>query len=637
MKRLLLISLLFITHFSGAQMHEWAKSFTAKQNSNNSHNTVWGLDIDSNNNTYAVGWNRDSFFVDTFMVEAQSNSPVFITKLNNDGEVKWVRTMYFKTGMNSNRLHLRSIKVVTSNRIIVYGEFDTNNFGQIGTTLMLSPNDSIVRDLTVPGFKVLFIAEYDSLGNLVYYQKIAEAGVHGSSATGRIHKDNDNNIYLLANITSANIHSRNSVTHYATQQNNLYNSVILKFSTHFDSLIWIKEFTATSSNSLGLYAMDIGRDGNIYIALGLRIQGSHVTIDDSTYVLPSNVINKSILAVMNTDGEIFHKGYFNTHLNQSDVVSSIDAIDTNNIYILGILKDTFDRGGVKYYVNNPYVPNNNNPSNQTDVFPFIAKISTQGADWVSMPSSKYLTTLTLNSYIAPSGTDKIAIDKKGFIYSQFRFHGASISMGGLSDTIPNNNQIIFLKCDSLGNSLWLKSGVAALDMSPNSNNELVYCGTYNGQLELVPFVLNSQGGSGFIAKITDYSITRGEVSYGPYCAGDTFLVPYTKMGEYDTSNFFIAELSDENGNFEGGERELGRIKAIEDSTIIGQLPLFQVASSPNYRIRVRSTHPPVQSFYRLDSLRLLIYSRDKADPGPPETVCHGDTFTLNTFGGTAWQ
>jgi gliding motility-associated-like protein len=34
---------------------------------------------------------------------------------------------------------------------------------------------------------------------------------------------------------------------------------------------------------------------------------------------------------------------------------------------------------------------------------------------------------------------------------------------------------------------------------------------------------------------------------------------------------------------------------------------------------------------------LLIYSRDKADPGPPETVCFGDSFRLNTFGGTAWE
>src|SRR5690606_28464985 len=35
-------------------------------------------------------------------------------------------------------------------------------------------------------------------------------------------------------------------------------------------------------------------------------------------------------------------------------------------------------------------------------------------------------------------------------------------------------------------------------------------------------------------------------------------------------------------------------------------------------------------------LNLLIYSRDKADPGPAETICKGDTIEIQTFGGTKW-
>jgi len=61
-----------------------------------------------------------------------------------------------------------------------------------------------------------------------------------------------------------------------------------------------------------------------------------------------------------------------------------------------------------------------------------------------------------------------------------------------------------------------------------------------------------------------------------------------------------------------------------------------VASSSKYRIRIRSTNPLVQSNYKLDTLRLLIYSRDKADPGPPETICMGDNIKLKTHGGTIW-
>ncbi|MCZ2131444.1 MAG: hypothetical protein LC109_14415, partial [Bacteroidia bacterium] len=206
------------------------------------------------------------------------------------------------------------------------------------------------------------------------------------------------------------------------------------------------------------------------------------------------------------------------------------------------------------------------------------------------------------------------------------------------------SKLFIAKADTLGNLLWgfangnLNVVTSINSMTVDTVGNLLLAGVFVGKVRIFNDSLaNNNIAGSFLAKITDYSITRGEVLSGPYCAGDTFLVPYTKMGNYDTANYFIAELSDEKGNFEGGERELGQMKSTQDSTIIGRLPLFQVASSGNYRIRVRSTHPPVQSFYKLDSLRLLIYSRDKADPGPSETLCYGDSFQLHTYGGTAWE
>src|SRR5690606_33220305 len=100
-------------------------------------------------------------------------------------------------------------------------------------------------------------------------------------------------------------------------------------------------------------------------------------------------------------------------------------------------------------------------------------------------------------------------------------------------------------------------------MQTDRNSDLVFCGEYVNQLDLPPYTLSSTNTSGFVAKITDYYIDRGDVSSGPYCAGDTFLVPYVQYGVYDSSNYFIAELSDEHGNFDGGEKELGRLKSIK--------------------------------------------------------------------------
>jgi gliding motility-associated-like protein len=205
-------------------------------------------------------------------------------------------------------------------------------------------------------------------------------------------------------------------------------------------------------------------------------------------------------------------------------------------------------------------------------------------------------------------------------------------------------KLFIAKSDTIGNLLWgfADDNSAANpnrgDIVVDTNGNLYLTGQYRQKIKIFNDSLsNNNINEFFLAKITDYSITRGEVSSGPYCAGDSILIPYTRMGPFEPDNEFIAELSDENGNFDGGQRELGRLKSTEDSTIIGALPLFEVSSSANYRIRIRSTHPPVQSFFRRDSLRLLIYSRDKADPGPTETICLGDSFQLNTFGGTAWH
>jgi hypothetical protein len=191
--------------------------------------------------------------------------------------------------------------------------------------------------------------------------------------------------------------------------------------------------------------------------------------------------------------------------------------------------------------------------------------------------------------------------------------------------------------------LWAASGRSnggITAMSALAGESVFASGLFYDSLILGRFSKYTNDGTGnfdaFITKITDYSITRGQVSSGPYCAGDTIKIPFSKFGIFDSTNRFVAQLSDENGNFDN-PYELGRLKTNKEGTIIGKLPLFQVISSKKYRIRVISTSPKIQSYYRTDTLRLLIYSKDKANPGLPETICKGDTLKLSTFGGSKWN
>lgn len=200
-----------------------------------------------------------------------------------------------------------------------------------------------------------------------------------------------------------------------------------------------------------------------------------------------------------------------------------------------------------------------------------------------------------------------------------------------------------MKLDTFGNILWyLNFGKKGSSEYANpviiEDDGVVVSGTFDSTTTLGNYTLTSNGGTdALLFKISDNSIYRGNIYKGPYCAGDSIEVPYRAYGKYADTNTFFAELSDENGNFYGTPRQLGSLKTNAlQGKIRGVLPLFDVVSSGKYRIRIRSNSPFVQSFMRYDSLYLLIYSKDKANPGADTTICVGDNLQLKTTGGTRW-
>ncbi len=228
---------------------------------------------------------------------------------------------------------------------------------------------------------------------------------------------------------------------------------------------------------------------------------------------------------------------------------------------------------------------------------------------------------------------------EGYIYAGGNIQG-DYKFGDIS-TFHQEGGVFITKLDLRGNFLWAKR-FANLngyinDISPY-NKEILLSGVFSdtAYLNLQQFISNGSLDI-LAAKIHDIEITRGYVKSGPYCAGDTVKIPYTKNGTFNKGNQFIAQLSDADGNFTGKERELGRLTSDKDSIIRGLLPLFDVESSPNYRIRILSTNPVVQTYYKYDTLRLLIYSKDTANAGKDTTICHGQTVKLTTTGGSRWR
>ena len=200
----------------------------------------------------------------------------------------------------------------------------------------------------------------------------------------------------------------------------------------------------------------------------------------------------------------------------------------------------------------------------------------------------------------------LTLDKNDFVISSFNFlnNGLFVKMGGLYDSIVY--EYVFIKFNKNGNAIWLRglgkqnSTFKISDMKVDDKNYLHYNGFYHNDVEFDPYKIStprSWNTSSFLTKFFDYGINRDSVYSGPYCAGDSIEVSYKKYGEYDSTNEFIAELSDGFGNFNGGEYELGRITSTLSDKIKGILPIENVASSSKYRIRVRSTSPNTTTKY----------------------------------------
>ena len=622
----------------GQTWHEWAKSITSQPSQNNTaFNELEDIGLDSFDNSYVVGTYGDSLSIDSTGVGSFGrNVSAYVAKFNAKGDAIWLKRIFVPQGqhqMQNQSLRLTDVAVVNSNRIVAAGLYAIGSQGP--RVFKFSDNDSLV--LGSNSTQTFFMVEYDSLGNVVYFQKTYEGFSFDINfiRNGRMAIDDNKNLIFVFQGRNGTIHTRSGSSSFTAEPS------IVKYSPHFDSIVWIgyPMRNVTSSSSFFVQRVRTDKHGYIYTLYAI---GNGTYALQSTYQVNitnsgKGLLSKTVLSIHAPNGDLKHFDLIHQNPRVCDKVEDILPLDTNNIYLTGYFMDSIKINGV--YYSNPITQGSDLqiPTTQDEGYPFVTKMSLRTVDWIRMPAKK--SSLRGNWSHLYFSQLVIKTDFKGNIYTNiFYGHNYDISIGGLRDSLAGiNGTHLFLKLDTLGNALWIDEKPIIKAMAPNSGRQLVYGGVYQRSIVIDPWELSSPNwfASSYVAQTSEYNIVRGEVSNGPYCAGDTILVPYKALGVFQSDNEFFAELSDASGNFNGGEFELGRIKATTDSVIIGSLPLFEVRSSGSYRIRVRSTHPAVQSIFRLDTLRLLIYSRDKADPGGSETICRGDSIILNMFGGTA--
>ena len=558
-----------------------------------------------------IGWNFwDTTSIGNFKISNKTLTSVCVAKLDKDGNPKWVWTP--DSFISNGYFNIRDIKVFEKNKnIYLCGNFRGKVYlgNKKYESKMLKDNG--------------FILKLDSNGNFL---NLLHLGDSSFSAFYCLNIDEKENIYAAFKYQK----SSNPFNTYWYSDSIYISSINLSIKKNDNLLIFklssnlvITGATAPIKNAQGtLYSIHLDKNKNVF-ACGSFLEGFNLNgvnyINNQpkrwsayAFKLDSNLNFTKVKRILYSKSEPFEK-------------SAMDNL--SNIVLVGsYYSDTLFLCNGKIIVS----PNKNQ-------YPLLICIDSQfNIKWNK--TFQYLA----NSKFTSSGIRDIAISDGFYFGTGYMFGNVKIDNFELYDT---SGILWFFKIDNRGNFIWIsrinKTNKISFSQSISGVNGKGILLAYNFidtiNIDNKLYISKKNGLDILLSRINDIEIIRGYVKSGPYCAGDTIKIPYTKNGTFNKGNEFIAQLSDAEGNFTGKERELGRLTSDTDGLIRGLLPLFDVESSPSYRIRILSTNPVVQSYYKYDTLRLLIYSKDTANAGKDTLICQGQTLKITTTGGSRWQ
>ncbi|MCB9250826.1 MAG: T9SS type A sorting domain-containing protein [Flavobacteriales bacterium] len=566
---------------------------------------------------------------------------------------------YLKSfGTNQGEILIQQVSAEKSGNCSILLQYENNS--QYTDTLLMGSYIHVQQKNKPP---VIFIVKLDSQGVVTNVRHI-----FSSSFPRSMCRDDSGNFYVSGTV--------NGIFDTITLNSSNGGFFIAKYDAEL-KLVWVKQYGTKSTSS---YKIQYSQGKILFIC---RVNDT-TSIGNKKYYFNPNGNNFLFGEIEKVDGKIVWSNFINKSIQNKDyiIIEGIEFVKNNFFiaydveYYTWIGKDSISSGGYLAKLDST-----GNFLNQirlnSSIFSKIRTLSTDGnliymaivgsdnlilnnkviKSQFNSNSGKYSFTIIAFDnklynkwYIQPvlidtsrsSAITDLSITNEGYIYFGGRLY-SKIKMGSFSLTPSGSGGDVFMfKLDYMGNIIWAvngsSDGAGFSDLDAISGKFVFGCGQFKNELKFSNYKQKPVGSKdGWLTKLSDNSIYRGDIKKGPYCAGDTIFVPYSIYGIFDTLNYFIAELSDEDGNFDTIAREIGRIKSNSSGEIIGILPQVKVPTSNKYRIRISSTFPEVQSFYRIDTLRLLIFSQDKAEPGPAETICNGDSIQIRSLGGSVWH
>lgn len=601
---LIVFVLLLSSFHSIAQKFQWV-NFIQKANIPSVSMTV-----DNVGNQYAVYNFSREITINSLNIKNNKSSCGLVVKQNTDGKLIWYRIIEnsgSSYGVNTLGCAFNSkgnLVVLASSRADLAIGLDT-------VRRKGSPTSNVAH----------YYLEFNDTGKLINGVHFIEGQISNANYSGnRLIIDKNDNLYVSLTCSGLiNVYDTTGATNVGTTSSP-QRRLLLKFSNSGHIYKWSRNFLASDFH---INSINVDIHENLYAAAYWQNKNT-LTFAGKSISNPQTASG----AIFTWDKDGNEKTWF--YIEASAKKSSLYHVapyDSNSVFVSGNYLGDSARFDTTWKKNNLY-----------GSYLFFALYDIHGnLKWAKVEDTSYY-----NYDIYPYNQYGCSGNYKDLYYYtsiDFLRHTDKpiIFDGQKYQPKPKCNGMNF-KIDNRGNILWgFRTSDAFTAMGIDDYDNFYFQGNWCCDSIRFGSIKHIERQGGFIGKTFDYGIFRGNVYAGPYCAGDSMVVPYTKTGIFADTNIFIAEISDEFGNFTGKQREIGRLKSKNDGTIRGVLPMFRVASSGKYRIRIRSTSPQAQSFYKEDSLRLLIYSRDKADAGPTESICFGDSIQLSTYGGTKWK
>jgi len=448
---------------------------------------------DANGNIYTTGYfGGYCQFSDIISLTSAGASDIFIMKSFPSGQVDWVKS----AGGYGNDWGVSIITDDLGNSYVTGYFYATADFG--------------TQTLTSAGGQDIFIAKYDSTGNLIW---AVQAGGNGLDISNNITLDNIGNIIVTGQFVGTSTFGTTTITSLIDPQTSQYvmNSFVAKYDT-IGNFIWVKQgMSDKNCRGISVTTDDVG---NIY---STGQYSDTLQFDNIHY---NDIFNSIYLIKFNAAGN--EQWFKKIGGSINNMAYDITTDNSNHILLTGEV-----HGALHFYDNSNYVL-----TNTYDYQVFVAKFNTIGdLLWAisdgseSDVSSKTVCVNNLDE-IFIAGDFKCRFSEYADVYGQGTFNSV-----GYDD-------VFITKYDENGQRQWMRNfGGKKEDHLHGmviSDNKPVMVGSFNNVL-----VMPIGGGLVNNNHEVNYNYSIFEVNGGvPYCGYNTYW-NFSELESYGSSDIFI--------------------------------------------------------------------------------------------------